>query len=91
LEENLIAVKKSKQEFPLAALIGPKKKIDKRWPGLWDRLQKQLCNIHNTKEGEQSVVFWGVRCFLKPDAKYQRQVMQVARDMPVDALLTSEK
>jgi ABC-type phosphate/phosphonate transport system substrate-binding protein len=85
VRESLVTLKES-DTFPLAGLIGSRKKINSLKPGLWEALTREFPKVNETREGARCLRFWRFHEFSKPYADYRQDVITRAADLPIGVL-----
>jgi ABC-type phosphate/phosphonate transport system substrate-binding protein len=87
--EGLTLIEHS-DDFPMPVIIGRRTRVDALAQDLWAKAQRESLAVHTTTEGEQFVLFWHMRKFVKPTPSYLDSVNLAAIKYDIE-ILTSVK
>jgi ABC-type phosphate/phosphonate transport system substrate-binding protein len=85
LSEDLAVLCES-EDCPVSAVIGSPDTFKKLRPGLWDQFQDALLAIHKTPEGEETIKYWRIEAFTKPDDAFHDGIKKWVRRIPISSL-----
>ncbi len=72
--------------FAVPVVVGHPSTLEQLRPGLWQRMQDELFEVHRTPVGKEGVSFWRQARFGKPDAAFDTLVEKNVMDYPISAL-----